>query len=338
MTPLMQIALLPFAPRIVPALDGAIARSMLAGYRLASANGRTPSEPDLVALLVTQGVTGFAGVLHPYLHAQGVQLRMTGVFCHGRPEVEHGSNYCELGDVLFVHFHTDSTGHEYQRSMLLQAKMSASPTLTVASKERHQLALYTEWGTFRYRRTARWLNGQTRQVIPAAAHAGAQYLLIDDRSPIDPRSGLSGVPGTFPMGTAPAQLHLALRQSLGATLLQMLIGNDGRPFRDRASARSDWDQVVWDLLQYGTQANFNQRRVGIRGQPRAVSAIVQAALANALVQVGDRLPRGGVVDVLGLRFDEEPPSSEPPPPADADGGGVSLVIIETRESRESGRG
>lgn len=333
MTPLLQSALLARAGVLAAGLDAEIAHAMRTGYSVAASVGKKPTEPDFIALLVTQAVPAFVNVLQPVLAAAGVQLRVTAVFCHGRPEVSHVGNHCELGDVLFAHFHSDANGQTHRRALLLQAKMSTSPMLTVGSAERHQLGLYTQWGTFTYRRTSPALNGQTRTVTPHAAHDGAQYVLVDSRGPVNLASGLSGAPGTYPMGTAPAQLHLAIQTSLGTSLVHTMAGSEGRVFDDQSSAVADWDQVVWDLLQYGAQANFNQRRVGVRGQPRGVDIIVKLALDESVVETGAVMPGGGVARALGLaRGDERPPSGDWPP-SDEDGGGVSLVILETREAR-----
>jgi hypothetical protein len=334
MTPLLQTALLRNAAPLAAGLDAEVARSMRTSYAVALGAGKAPTEPDFVALLVTQAAPAFVNVLQPVLTLAGVRVHMTAVFCHGRPEVAHAGNRCELGDVLFAHLHADANGQTHRRALLLQAKMSASPILSVGSSERHQLGLYTQWGPFTYRRTSPLLNGQTRTVTPRAAHDGAQYLLVDSRGPTHPASGVSGAPGTYPMGTAPAQLHLAIQASLGASLVQLMAGSDGRMFSDRSSAVADWDQVVWDLLRYGAQANFNQRRVGVRGRRRGVDVILDLALSRSVVQAGDSMPGGDMFREIGGEIGDQPPSSiDDERPRDEDGGGISLVVIETREAR-----
>jgi hypothetical protein len=172
-----------------------------------------------------------------------------------------------------------------------------------------------------------------RTVTPRATHDGGQYLLVDSRGPANPASGVSAAAGTYPMGTAPAQLHLAIQASLGTSLIHAMAGSDGRMFCDQANAVADWDQVVWDLLQYGAQANFNQRRVGVRGQPRGVDVIVKLALDQSVVETGAVMPGGGVASALGVGSGDERPPSDDRPSSDDDGGGVSLVILETREAR-----
>lgn len=333
MTPLLQAALGAYAGHVARGIDLEVAHSMQTAYALALGVARAPTEPDFVAMLVTQAAPGFVGTLRPVLQAHGIALRLTAVFCHGRPEVQHGSRRCELGDVLFAHFHTDAAGSTYRNSLLLQAKMSSSAIHTVGASDLHQLGLYTQWGRITYRRST-GLSGQTRDVTPNAAHPGAQYLLIDDRGPADPNSGVTGKPGTYPMGTAIAQRHLLIRASLGHTLVHLMCGSDGRVFADRPAALADWDRVVWDLLDFGVAARFNQRRVGITGQPRGVDVVLNVALDNSLSMIGDGMPGGGVGAELGIAASDagEPPSRRDRPVDDNEPGGVSLLIIETRES------
>lgn len=332
-TPLLKRLLGANVASVAQALDSEVARSMRIAYALALGSGRAPTEPDLVAMLVTQAVPGMAATLHPLMNSSGIQLRVSSVFCHGRPEVQHGAMSCELGDVLFACFHTDASSVTYRNSLLLQAKMSSSPTHTVGANDLHQLGLYTQWGRFTYQRTA-GLSGQTRQVTPTVAHPGAQYLLIDDRGPTDPNSGVGGRAGTYPMGTAAAQRHLVIRESLGRALVDLMCGNDGRVFADRPASTADWDQVMWDLLTLGVASCFNQRRVGVTGRPRRTDAVISFALAQSLTVIGDRLPGGGVGAQLGIPFDGagNPPGPGDRTPDDNVPGSASVVIIETRES------
>jgi hypothetical protein len=267
------------------------------------------------------------------LKANGIQFKVTAVFCHGRPEVRHGRNRCELGDVLFAYFHSDAAGATYRNSLLLQAKMSANPTYSVAAADLHQLELYTKWGQFTYQRTL-GLTGQLRVVTPAAAHAGAQYLLIDDGGPMNPASGVSGAPGTFAMGTAAAQRHLVIRNSLGCTLVNLMCGNDGRTFADRTAAVADWDQVVWDLIDNGRKAQFSQRRVGIAGRPRGVDVILRYALANSLIVDDDGFTGSRARVGMQARDHGEPPGPGEQELNADEPGGISLVIFETREAQE----
>jgi hypothetical protein len=91
--------------------------------------------------------------------------------------------------------------------------------------------------------------------------------------------------------------------------------------------------VVWDLLTYGATANFKQRRVGVHGQPRGVDVVINLALEESVAQAGAAMPDGGVAREIGVAIGDELPPTDDRPPSDEDGGGISLVIVETREPR-----
>jgi hypothetical protein len=310
-------------------IDSLIASSMQVAYALAGARGKSPSEPDFVALLVAQAAPQFGAALASMFSPAGVQLKITSVFCHGRPEVQHAAGTCELGDLLLAHFHTDSSGNTERKSLLLQAKMSASTIHTLGTGDRIQLGLYTGWGSFKYTRTS-GLSGQRRSVTPYQSHPGAQYLLIDSSGPNNPSSGILGLPNTFPMGTAPSQVNLVLQRSLGATLTELMMGNDGRRFCAQHLAIKDWDQVVWDLILHGTRAAFSRRRVGISQRPRGVDSIVTLAARQASYTSGDPIVGSEIEPLLSTGSNVNGDSPEYISDDD-EGRGVSLVLIETRE-------
>lgn len=336
MTPTMAALLSTQKSALAAALDRTIGQSMLLAYAIASRSGMQPAEPDFVAMMICDAVPRFGALLGHLFTAAGVKAQTTSVFCHGRPEVSQGaSKPCELGDVLFVHIHTGPDGSSYRNSILLQAKMSSSLIHAIGAAELHQLRLYTTWGSFTYTRTF-GLSGQTRIVSPASSHGGAQYLLIDSRPPTDPLSGLLGAPNTFPMGCCHSQKLLQLYQSLGTVLMDLMCGNNGRPFNDQPSSTSDWSQVVWDLLRHGALKAFNQRRVGIRGLPRRVDSILSFCLERSIAVVGSEPQDGSVARALGMfgDFDGPPPEALTDVKADEEGGGVSIVLIETSETRQ----
>ena len=322
MTPALLAALLP-ATGLAHALDQVVAASMLKAYAIAAAQNAIPSEPDFVALLVTDAAPGFFPVLGPVLVNVGIQTKITSVFCHSRPEVKFSAGNCELGDVLFVFFHDDANGTTHRNSLLLQAKMSAARTTTLKSADLVQLSLYTGWGQFTYRRTL-GLSGQTRAVTPHSAHRGAEYLLIDSSGPNNPTSGLSGANGAFPMGAAGASQTLSLRVSLGSTILNLLLGQDGRSFVDRNSAVKDWDQVIWDLIVHGSAATFSRNPVNIQGRAREIDTILKFALTNPATVSGS------------LDFPSHIPPRDRRVGADDDGG-VSLIVVETTEPADRER-
>ena len=125
------------------------------------------------------------------------------------------------------------------------------------------IELYEDWPEFVYERSS-FLNGQKRSVTPKAPHSGAQYLLIDDRPPEEPMSGLLGFPGTYPVGCCIPDETLRNHTHLASELFSLFIFRSGRPFEDKYSAakNKDWSQVVWDLLETGMKKLFNRKNWG----------------------------------------------------------------------------
>lgn len=162
----------------------------------------TPQEPDFVAGLVIESTPLIHSALNSVLSPRRVSVSMSAVFCHQTPQVTFGSHpsaSCELGDILFVYVHTPRVGPARRNAILFQAKASAQQPCRIHTGESDQLRLYMDWPDFVYARSS-FLTGQKRSVTPKASHSGAQYLLIDDRPPHEPMSGLLGFPGTYPVG------------------------------------------------------------------------------------------------------------------------------------------
>lgn len=336
MTPAIQNLLSANFYSLARQADLEIANAMVRAYGMAAAQGATPSEPDFVAMLVVQALPNFAHSLNSAFAAIGGSAQVTSVFCHGRPQVSHNSNVCEIGDVLIVFFHTDANGIEYRNSLLLQAKMSSKPQMTIGASDLHQLGLYTTWGAFTFSRTT-GLSGQPRLVSPTTAHPGGQYLLIDGRTSLNPATGLSGVVGTYPMGTAISQRNLILRNSMGETILNMMMGSDGRRFLEQSAATSDWDQVIWDLIGHGFRTAFNQRRVGV-SQNRGNSAIIKFALTQPSWITKGAKPHPGPVAqriLFSVENGQPPGLSNFDSDRDEEPDGLSVVIVESTEGDSS---
>ena len=150
--------------------------------------GGEPHEPDIVASLVKTATPIMCEGLQSLFGRHAIETSVVSVYCHQTPKVRYQSmqrSSCELGDLLFVHVHTDQSGRLVRNALLYQAKMSAEQPYRLPREERDQLRLYAEWPDFEYCNSGS-LNGQKRVVRPKAAHSGAQYMLIDDRGPDDP--------------------------------------------------------------------------------------------------------------------------------------------------------
>jgi len=227
-----------------------------------------PQEPDFVAGLVVDSTPLIYSALKTFLSSRRVSVSMSAVFCHQVPQVtfnSHPSASCELGDILFAYVHTPKSGSPRRNAILFQAKASARQPYRINAGEKDQLHLYENWPDFVYERSS-FLNGQKRSVTPKAPHSGAQYLLIDDRPPSEPMSGLLGIPGTYPVGCCIPNETLRDHTHLADELFSLFIFRTGRPFEDKrtASKNQDWSRVVWDLLETGMKKSFNRKNSGRR--------------------------------------------------------------------------
>lgn len=307
-----------------------------------------PEEPDIVAMLVLEGTRYLAATLGAVLRADGIDCRLTSVFCHQRPEVvfEHGR--CELGDILFVHRHL-ARDHEdsMNTALLLQAKKTHLDSYEVGRGELHQLRLYTEWPNFTYRRSGPHLNGMRRDLQPKSAHPGAQYLLIDDLGHDLALSGMLGLPGSHCMAVAPARRRLFSQWSLADALIHFFAGLTGRTFLDDPDRDgSNWSRVVHDLLAHAQQHVFNRKHSGVNRASRRADASWSAADEDGACRTAlgggswsEFGRESGDEFELAVRFapfasrrdDRHPPKPPDRDAEDDDGGGVSVVLVETRD-------
>jgi hypothetical protein len=203
-----------------------------------------------------------------------------------------------------------------------------------------------DWPDFEYAR-ASFLTGQRRSVTPKAPHSGAQYLLIDDRSPDEAMSGLLGFPGTYPVGCCVPDESLHDHSDLAAELFNLLIFRTGRPFEDRNSAmeRHDWSQVVWDLLETGVRKSFKRKNSGRPHAPRSSGDALEMLDGTAVARTSSSLSCSTVASIIGssdAHFLYSQHDGLPPNKLDRerdsyeDGNGVSVVLIETSEYESEG--
>jgi len=298
-----------------------------------------PEEPDFVASLVMNGTgileAGWHHLLRPY------QIQITGIYCHQTPKVSfNGMSHasCELGDLLWCHIHTNRQGVSNRNALLYQAKKSSQQPYNISRKEFDQLILYRSWPKFTYVHSGR-MSGQKRHVKPAAPRRGAQYLLIDDRPPEEPESGLLGIPGTYPVGSCIAQNPLVDHSDLGSELVSFIRLLSGDPFDDMtaASTEAGWSRVIWDLLQMSVTKAFRRSRSGYSNQPRT-SGVPPSTIDGCLF-TASRQPTRLIVSILGANnvgtlFSSNmqgPPAQLEGEWRDEENGGISVVLIETHE-------
>lgn len=180
----------------------------------------------------------------------GRQIVAGGAFIHQKPLAHFtkktGYKDPELGDLLIVCCEKRFSGYCYN-AMLLQAKCTTTPFNEMIPND-HQYILYSEWPEFEYKRAGSLLNGKTRSVLPKALTQGAEYLLIDERQPIN-------------LLTATVDRPLSSSKLFARTLAALLSFDAGRTFQANSS-RDDWSQMILDLLRLSASTVFNRHRSG----------------------------------------------------------------------------
>ncbi len=264
--------------KLVQSFHIAILHGLINTWRRCENLRTTPQEPDFVADIVIERSPLIYSALKSVLSSCQISLSMSAVFCHQTPKVAFGSHApasCELGDILFAYVHTPKIGSPIRNAILFQAKASTRQSYRIHRDEINQLLLYKEWLDFVYKRS--FLKGQKRSVSPKAPHPGARYLLMDNRSPEDPRSRLLGFRGTYPIGCCMPDEVLRYHSTQSAELFSLLIFRTGRTFEDKQTAakKQDWSQVVWDLLEIGIKKLFNRKNSARRNMPRGAGDTIQ---------------------------------------------------------------
>lgn len=185
-------------------------------------------EPRHVCIMTQIGSLWLYDAWVGILAQAGIQLRVTGVYCHQTPKAHftfQGRNAApELGDLLIVHEHLHPTSPR-RRALLVQAKM-ASDGKPTGTPNRPQEHLYEYWPDFRLRGHggrgvgARFLDGNRRL---RRNGRGSTYALIEDAEmPIGIHGHLCPSVWRFakPNGKGLAR-HAAL------TLSDMVLGRSG---------------------------------------------------------------------------------------------------------------
>jgi len=303
-----------------------------------------PEEPDLVASLVLTGTRildiGWREILAPYK----IKIAVTGIYCHQSPMVEFSGmrkNYCEFGDLLWCHIHTDRKGDIVRNAILYQAKKSSQQPYTISTDEENQLKLYTKWPEFSYVRPKE-LAGQVRYVKPAAPRRGAQYLLIDSRPPEDPASGIKGMSGTYPIGSCIAQRNIISHSELSLELVHTLELLSGDPFDELNVAQQDigWSRIIWDLLLVSANKVFRRINSGYSLKPRLKGA--SPVTIDGCLYMTPGKTSEMMIALLGEQkardlyrsYMESPPIEQYGEWFDEEDGGISVIIVETSEELE----
>ena len=218
--------------------------------RIIKARWGGKAEPDIVYNLFFDPTS--ASDWTNFLKGWTPALLYAAVFIHQRPYVRFnalastpvsatnpGIKRCELGDLLVVFTDTPALRRV---AALFQAKMSTG-TWPPTTPNPAQWELYTTWPTFSY---------NPNSPYPAP---GRQYRTLPFKGSDDPS-------GQYLKLTAPASGVAAAVDASEAfprhafivwsrVINRLLNGAAGRDFSwTRTAARNDWDELIWDLLDY----------------------------------------------------------------------------------------
>ncbi|MES2103335.1 MAG: hypothetical protein V4634_04895 [Pseudomonadota bacterium] len=304
-------------------------------HQLANAHARRAArEEDYVATLVTNGVPLLADRWISVLEPKGIALKISGVFCHGHPQVAFGipQRQVELADLLIIHQHSAKT-RTTARALLVQAKMSTDATHRLPTGDQ-QLYLFSTWPKFEFvtgglargLRDLKEIGKGSRYALVLAGQAYPESITWADQCP---------------WGACHADQLLSAERSFSKVLGDILLGKDGRIVQ--LNSRSDeWSRTIKELLEVTGTKTYRRTNIG-RGETSrlSMSSSTNAGVmfltessnftgndrTRALKTVGNRF-FGNVPLAQADGNGNDPPTFER---EDNRGGGISMLVIETRE-------
>jgi len=298
------------------------------------ANHHAPTaarEEDYVATLVTDGVPFLADRWTELLQPKGITVRVSGVFCHGHPQVSFGKppRQVELADLLVVHQHTSPKG-SVARAILLQAKMSTDATHNLSSDD-SQLFLFSEWPKFEF------VTGGLRRGWRDLEEVGegSRYALIFSGSAY-PES--ISWPDQCPWAESKAMKNLSGDRSLAKLLGDLILGEDGREFEPETGA-GEWSRTIRELLEVTGARTYKRGNINrgdtsrLSGEPPISGFLLMSDGRDSgqvwPVRHGDSLVekmfgKALISSVGGDNSRPLAPNEESP-----EEGGISSLIIET---------
>ncbi|WP_274013630.1 hypothetical protein [Vibrio parahaemolyticus] len=290
-------------------------------------------EEDFVATLVTDGVPLLAERWARLLEPKGISIRVSGVFCHGHPQVAFGSprRRIELADLLIVHQHIGRK-KAFSRAILLQAKTSTDGTVYLKSND-SQLELYSTWPAFEF------VTGGLRPGLRnfGKNSSGSRYVLVLNL-PQYPEE--IDWPDQCPWATSKTTRNLEADTSLAKLLGNILLFQDGRPF-SLHRPRSDWSKTIKELLQVTGSKTYRRSNLGRGDTPRGSydsEGLVLNYAGSHAFPIASGFLSSSRMPILEKSFDVAMKTSEgdqnmPPigleSPDEQDPSGVSSLIIET---------
>lgn len=246
--------------RLYSAANSAIWYSHNLAAELSSIGAR---EEDYVATLVSDAIPILADRWSEVLVPKRFEVKVSGVFCHGHPQVVFGypERRVELADLLVLHQHS-SRGSVQSRAILVQAKMSSDGTHTLPAGD-PQLELFTRWPAFEFKTGG--LSGGQRDIKEVGK--GSRYSLILS-APFYPEEIRWA--DQCPWGTSTASPTLTVQRSFAKVLGDILLGKDGRAVY-LASPKDDWSKLIKELLEITGKRTYRRANISRGSTPRLSS-------------------------------------------------------------------
>jgi hypothetical protein len=287
------------------AADREIAAILLNGSRGMRARPRT--EVGFVAAMAIDGIGAVARAWEPHLRTLALTFNLSGVFCHGAPQVRFASGRCELADLLVVIDRHD-TGALVRRATLIQAKMArAAHRVSLSGRSSiKQLGLYQRWPSFTFVDAS---YGTDTYTLSGSRHGEAGTFGVIDRHLRDPATDPPLWTQHLP---EPEPEEIDGQPELGTFLTHMLDGRADSGRQAPQSPKDDWSKVV-DLLLSETYAKTfaHKPTLGPQRPPRGASAFMlaggHARTIFSVATAGDVPPGTTVYDLPPER--EEGPLS-----------------------------
>jgi len=245
---------------------------------------------------------------------------------------------CTLGDILLVYVHKPKGGILRRNALLLKAVSTDKESYQISSGENAHLHLFRDWPEFEYEQPSH-LKGQRCSITPNAPHTGAQFILIDNRSPSDPDSSFLKAPEKFPVSCCMSEDTLYPHNDFSSELFNFLTFCSGRPFdeSDSSKYRQGWSGLIWDLLAIGIKKVYTGERI----DKVYFDYVKDEILDGSFYAYGD-FPRAcsTIIDILGENTAELVYNSNVPKlkacstchlNSDTFNIGVPLILIETEE-------
>ena len=132
---------------------------------------------------------------------------------------------------------------------------------------------------------------------------------------------------------------LHMHSNLADSIFDLLAFRTGRPFAARSPGGSDdWSRTIWDLIDTGLQRAFNRRNSGWRDTDRYAGGIIgladgtTAMAGNGTSSLAVEAAGHGVGALFSPDLGGDRPGRTDTGEDGEDGGGISLLLIELRES------